>query len=34
MGKAWAAAGGLSIRKLQKIVRATLEARDASQMRH
>lgn len=34
MSKAWAAAGGFSIRKLQKIVRATLEARDASQMRH
>lgn len=33
MGKAWAAAG-FSIRKLQKIVAATLEARDTCQMRH
>lgn len=34
MGKAWAASGGFSIRKLQKIVAATLEARDAYAMRH
>lgn len=35
MAKAWQASGrSLSIRKLQKIVRATLEARDAHAMRH
>lgn len=34
MAKAWAAAGGFSMRKLQKVVAATLEARDACQMRH
>lgn len=33
MAKAWRAAG-LSVRKLQKIVAATLEARDAHAMRH
>lgn len=33
MGKAWERAG-FSLRKLQVIVRATLEARDACQMRH
>ena len=33
MAKAWAPSG-FSMRKLQKIVAATLEARDACQMRH
>jgi ATP-dependent Lon protease len=33
MAKAWQAAG-FSLRKLQKIVRATLEARDQMAMRH